>query len=159
MNVEQWTPLVYRLARKYFKRNEQEIDDIVQDCLLKVVTAAPKYNSSKASEMTFAFQVISNYLRTEYRRQQRQRGRCRMVNAPVEIVEMGRPMEEDMVEVMQVVQVVTEDTSYRIRSAVRRTLMKKGWAQQRIDESFAKISDNLWTHNDRKAYIVSAESK
>ena len=159
MNVEQWTSLVYRLARKYFKQNEGEIDDIVQDCLLHLVKVAPRYDASKSAEMTFVWMAVSAHLMSARRKQMRRRTLAKIVNAPVEVVEIGKPMDDDLQEVMQVVREATEDTSYRIRSVVRRTLHRKGWSMARIDESFSRISENLLSQGDRHAYIVSCSDE
>lgn len=157
MHVEQWTPLVYRLVRKYFKQNEEEIEDIVQDCLLHLVKVAPKFDAARSKEITFVWMTVSRYIIGEQRKRARQAKRPQVIHAPIEVVEIGRPMDDDLLEVMQVVREATENTAFRIRRMVRTRLYKSGWPMSRIDETFAKISENLYSQGERRAYIVSQE--
>lgn len=155
--VEQWTPLVYRLVRKYFKQNEEEIDDIVQDCLLHLVKVAPKFDATRSKEITFVWMAVSRFLLSAKRKQMRVNAKMSVVNAPVEVVEIGRPMDDEMQEMLQVVREATENNAFRIRRAIRSRLYNRGWSMQKIDESFAKISENLYSQGERRAYIVSTE--
>lgn len=64
--IKRYSKLVYKLANRY-KRDDQEVEDAIQDGMIGLYIALQKYDSNKGNISTYAW----NWIRTKIQRGQR----------------------------------------------------------------------------------------
>ena len=140
--------LVYAVIHKLFPKYVHD-EDIVQTGRLGLCEAAERWDESKSQFATFAWTVIANHIRTEFRKRSIDKKTCSLSNPIVSDGESDILTYEDVIPGDDDVEFCDEDGYYSVltdRERVLADLLRKGKTVPEVAE--------MWGYSDEKIYTI-----
>lgn len=138
--------LVYAVIHKHFPKYIHD-EDIVQIGRLGLCEAAERWDESKSQFTTYAWTVIANHIRIEFRRRNADRKTCSLSNPIVSDGESDVLTYEDIIQGDDDVAYCDEDSYYDLltdREKVVANLMRQGKTVPEIAVMLGYSGETIW---------------
>lgn len=140
--------LVYSVIHKLFPKYIHD-EDIVQIGRLGLCEAAERWDESKSQFTTYAWTVIANHIRMEFRRRNADKKTCSLSNPIVSDGESDILTYEDVIQGDDDVAFCDEDGYYAILTARERALAD----QLRIGKTVPEVAV-MWGYSEETIYTI-----